>query len=85
MPSAAVRFNLDGTTRVTLVDSSTGEPVEGFNWATHAFRNDDGYTVQMETLDGTKVDTVTTVGPDDIVGARDQAAIAQILDEQEPL
>jgi hypothetical protein len=78
MPRASLLFNPDGTTRVTLVQDETLDPVEGFEWAVNAFRNEAGYAVQVEALDGSHAETVTVVGPDDLVGARDQALVALI-------
>lgn len=100
MFQASIRFNPDGTARVTLVDSETNEPVPGFDWAAHGFRNGTGYVVQMEHEGTGQTEVVTVLGPEDMSGARDQTVLALVnkakaagysvqeavlADEQEPL
>jgi hypothetical protein len=72
MPFISLRYNPDGTARATLVDGA-GDPVEGFDWAVNVLRDDAGYAVQLEKLDGSEMESVTTVDPADMMGAQDQA------------
>lgn len=78
MPDLSIRYNLDGTARVTLVDSDTGQMVEGFDWMATVMSDPSGLIIQLQTLDETQKVTVATVDSASAVGAREQAMTALI-------
>jgi hypothetical protein len=78
MPDLSIRYNTDGTARITLVDSETGQQVEGFEWMATVMPDVSGLVVQVQSLDETQATTVATIDSADIVGAREQAMVALI-------
>lgn len=78
MPDLSIRYNLDGTAKVTLVDSETGQLVEGFDWMATVMPDPSGLVIQLQTLDETQSTVVATVDSVSAVGAREQAMKALI-------
>jgi hypothetical protein len=74
-----INFNPDGTARARVVDSDTDTAPEGFDWEGLSLRTEDGYSVSLETRDGTASEKVTTVPAEDSGGARD-ALIAALME-----
>lgn len=77
MSRVSLAFNPDGTALARLIGDD-GSSVEGFSWIVSIIRDEMGFIVRYETIDGHIGELVTTVPSADMSGAHTQATQALV-------